>query len=153
MPKGRPSKKSNLDLEKLTRLCAKGLTNEQLAEVYGVHINTIINWQASEDFLYALKSGKAKADQVVEYSLWQRATGYSHPEEKIFNNGGEIVRATTIKHYPPDPTSMIFWLKNRKTKEWREKHEVEHSGSLSITELMKDLCKPKNDTTNQPRNS
>jgi len=28
--------------------------------------------------------------------------------------------------HPADPTSMIFWLKNRMPKEWGDTHRVEH---------------------------
>jgi hypothetical protein len=28
------------------------------------------------------------------------------------------------KHYPPDTTACIFWLKNRKPKEWRDRAEL-----------------------------
>jgi hypothetical protein len=27
---------------------------------------------------------------------------------------------------------MIFWLKNRKPEQWREKQEIAHSGGLDI---------------------
>jgi hypothetical protein len=27
---------------------------------------------------------------------------------------------------------MIFWLKNRKPSEWRDKQDVEHSGDLIV---------------------
>ncbi len=33
---------------------------------------------------------------------------FVHPEEKIFQQNGEIVAVTVTKQYPPDPTSMSF---------------------------------------------
>ena len=57
--------------------------------------------------------------------LCSRATGYEHPEDDIKAVNGEIVITPTIKRYPPDPTSMIFWLKNRQPKLWRDKPESE----------------------------
>jgi hypothetical protein len=33
-----------------------------------------------------------------------------------------------VKHYPPDPTAAIFWLKNRQKDKWRDKREEEVSG-------------------------
>lgn len=109
-------------------LCAKGFTDLDMAEAFGVSVRTIDNWKEEhEEFLQSIKSGKALADQRVERSLYERATGYEHPEDKIFNNGGEALRVETTKHYPPDATALIFWLKNRKPKEWREKSEVDHN--------------------------
>ena len=32
---------------------------------------------------------------------------------------------TVDKCYPPDPTSMIFWLKNRQPLVWRDKKEID----------------------------
>ena len=32
------------------------------------------------------------------------------------------------KHYAPDATAAIFWLKNRQPDKWRDKQEVEQSG-------------------------
>jgi len=63
----------------------------------------------------------------VVRSLFQRACGYSHPEDKIFQHEGNPVVVPTTKHYPPDATSAIFWLKNRDPANWRDKveHEVE----------------------------
>jgi hypothetical protein len=61
--------------------------------------------------------------------LYKRACGYEHPEDDIKNYMGEIIITPTIKHYPPDATSGIFWLKNRRPKEWRDKQEVDLSNS------------------------
>ena len=47
--------------------------------------------------------------------------GYEHDEEKVFCNNGEIISTTVRRHYPPDPISAIFWLKNRQRKRWRDK--------------------------------
>jgi len=46
-----------------------------------------------------------------------------------------IVQPELIKYYPPDPVSIIFWLKNRKPEQWRDKQEAEHKGNV-IVELV-----------------
>jgi hypothetical protein len=33
---------------------------------------------------------------------------------------------------------MIFWLKNRQPKRWRDKAEVEHQGSVNLVAVIKD---------------
>ena len=40
------------------------------------------------------------------------------------------------EHYPPDTTACIFWLKNRQKAAWRDRQEVEHSGKVSLEELV-----------------
>ena len=39
--------------------------------------------------------------------------GYEHPEDKIFLHEGKPVIVPTVKHYPPDTTACIFWMKTR----------------------------------------
>ena len=43
----------------------------------------------------------------------------------ISNFQGEITETDITKHYPPDPTSMIFWLKNRRPDRWRDKQSID----------------------------
>lgn len=49
--------------------------------------------------------------------------GYTHPATKFFQAGGSILREDYVEHYPPDATSMIFWLKNRQPDKWRDKRD------------------------------
>jgi transcriptional regulator with XRE-family HTH domain len=111
--------------EKMLELYRKGKTDKQIAEIIGVSDRTINNWKrAFPTFLQALKESKQIADDLVEASLFSRAVGYSHPEEKVFCNEGQIVTHDTIKQYPPDTTAAIFWLKNRQPQKWRENYEL-----------------------------
>lgn len=55
--------------------------------------------------------------------MFERATYYSHPDTHISNFQGDITVTPLTKHYPPDTTACIFWLKNRKPKDWRDKVE------------------------------
>ena len=53
-----------------------------------------------------------------------------HDEEKVYvSKDGEVTRVAVEKHYPPDVTACIFWLKNRMREEWRDKQEVQHTGA------------------------
>jgi transcriptional regulator with XRE-family HTH domain len=119
--------------QKIKPLALGGLTDVQIAKKIGVTKQTLNNWKkGNPDFFDSLKDWKAEADGKVERSLYERACGYSHPETKIFCSDGQIITQETIKHYPPDPTSMIFWLKNRQPDKWRDKIETEHSGSITM---------------------
>lgn len=138
---GRPSKYNpETHLVIVEALAKRGLTVPQLAETLSVSPSTINKWMVEHpDFSEAIKEARDISDESVEATLFQRATGYSVKSEKIFmSKDGEIVRAPTIEHYPPDPTSMIFWLKNRRPKEWRDKQEVEHSGGVTINATPQD---------------
>lgn len=124
--RGRPSKIDGMDFEMLFRLAQLGVTDEEIAHVLGIATSTVYNLKKSHpDFLEAIKRGKEEADNNVEISLYKRARGYEHDEDKIFLHEGNPVIVPTIKHYPPDPTAIIFWLKNRRPKDWRDKSEAD----------------------------
>ena len=109
-------------------MCQLGATDRDLADYFEVTTRTIMRWQAQyPEFSAALNRGKDAADDRVERSLYARATGYTFDSEKIFNNDGVITRVRTIEHVPPDVTACIFWLKNRRSSEWRDKTDHDHS--------------------------
>ena len=127
---GRPTKFNQELLRAVELLAKKGATDQEIAYAFGVTQQTIDNWKKKHpEFFGSVKDWKAKADAKVERSLYERARGYSHKAEKIQIHAetGKVTRVETIEHYPPDPTSMIFWLKNRKAKDWRDKIEHDHN--------------------------
>ena len=126
---GRPSKFGTLDMKQVQKLAERGWTDAEMSEFFGINEATWHRWkEAHPEFCESLKDWKLEADAKVERSLFERATGYEHLEDKVFNHNGEPMVVPTVKHYPPDTTAMIFWLKNRKKDEWREKLEHEHTG-------------------------
>ena len=103
-----------------------GVTDKQLAEFFSVAESTINLWKIEHPtFSESLKRGKGQADAMVAKSLFNRALGYSHPETKIATRDGQITDTLDVeKHYAPDPTAAIFWLKNRQPDIWRDKKEI-----------------------------
>lgn len=97
-------------------------------------MRTIYRWKIEHDeFCQALKGGKAAADERVERSLFAKATGYTFDAVKIFQYEGSPVEVPYREHVPPDTTAAIFWLKNRKPTEWRDKLDLNHSGGLDLS--------------------
>lgn len=133
-PGGRPSEYKDEYADQSFRLCLLGATDKDLAAFFDVSEVTINAWKQNyPKFLKSLKDGKQEADAKVAQSLYKRALGYSHDAVKIFadpKTGAEAIVPFT-QHYPPDTTAAIFWLKNRKPSEWRDKQEVEHSGEVT----------------------
>ena len=120
-------------MAKIKKMATCGMTDKEMAELLGVTEQTFNNWKKKfPEFFESLKNWKMEADEKVERSLFERACGYEHEEDKIFNANGKALVVSTIKRYPPDPTAAIFWLKNRQPKEWRDKQEIEHSGDAGI---------------------
>lgn len=134
-PGGRPSKYTPTTAEQAYKLCLLGATDEDLAEFFEVDVSTISKWKLDfSGFSEALRNGKTKADAEVANSLRQRALGYSHPDIDIRVVEGEIIETPITKHYPPDTTAGIYWLKNRQKKYWRDRQEqeVEIHGSMTV---------------------
>ena len=137
MAGGRPSDYREEYAEQAYNYCLLGATDAQLAVFFDVSETTINNWKLQyPEFLESLKRGKEMADAEIAQSLHKSAKGYSHPDVDIKVVNGEIVKTPIIKYYPPNPTSAIFWLKNRQPKLWREKREAvevdEDSGEITI---------------------
>jgi hypothetical protein len=106
-------------------MCELGAIDKDIAQALGVTEQTINNWKvANPEFFESLKIGKSQVDERVKQSLVHRAMGYTHTEDDIRIINGEIVITQTVKHYPPDTTACIFWLKNRMPDEFRTNPDV-----------------------------
>lgn len=133
MGKGRPTKFNDALKDAMLALYKQGRTDSQVAKAIGVTPKTLRNWRGKHpSFGVVVQDMKNVADAMVEASLFARATGYSHPEDKFFQYEGMILKERTTKHYPPDVQAAQFWLKNRQPKRWRDKTEVETSGEINI---------------------
>ena len=98
------------------RMCLLGYIDTELAEFFGVTEKTLNNWKhAHPEFLQSLKNGRGHADAAVANSLFEKSMS-------------------------GDTTACIFWLKNRRTKTWRDKHDIEQSGSVDVNHSV-DLSK------------
>lgn len=122
---GRPTKYKEEYNEQARKLCLLGATDKELADFFNVDEATVNRWKIDyPEFCESIKSGKASADANVADRLYQRAMGYEHRDVDLKIYKGQIIETPVIKCYPPDPTSAIFWLKNRQSTKWRDKQEV-----------------------------
>ena len=130
MAGGRPSKYDPKMIEQARKLCELGATDREVADFFEISESTLNLWKGLHpEFSESLKVGKTAADERVIQSLYRRATGYVHDAVKIaVNSQGEVTQVPFVEHYPPDTTAAIFWLKNRRKEEWRDRVENEHMG-------------------------
>jgi len=128
---GRPSDYKDEYAKQAEKLAVLGATDQEVADFFEVDVRTVYRWKHDHDaFCQALKVGKETADERVERSLYQKAIGYEQDEVKIFMPGGAEapVYAPFRAKIAPDTTAAIFWLKNRRSQDWRDKRETELSG-------------------------
>lgn len=147
-----------LEQDKLTLLEAwarDGLTEKQIATNMGICEKTLYNWKKDNlQILQALKKGKEVVDIEVENALYKNATGFwyddivvSTKKEVLYENGKRVketvvpVTVTIKKFKQGETTAQIFWLKNRKPKEWRDKvvYEGENKTNGVINDLVEAL--------------
>ena len=140
-PGGRPTKFNDKIKTKAQKLSTRGFTDREISEILEINISTITRWKKKHpEFCTSLNDWKANSDESVERSLFERACGYSFPvetTEKEIDGKKQVVRIT--KHIPPDPTSMIFWLKNRRRDKWRDRQDITHDGTLTLEDKLRQM--------------
>ena len=100
--------------------CRDGLIDKQIYKNMGISRTTFYKWKSeNSDFADLLKRGKDIAVREVENALFKSATGFMGPDDK---------------YYPPNTTAQIFWLKNRKQDDWRDKRETDVNVSTPISD-------------------
>lgn len=101
-----------------------GLSDVQIASNMNISRSTLNEWKKKySDISDTLKKGKEIVDYEVENALLQSALK------------GNV-------------TAQIFWLKNRKPNEWREKREVEINNeqqSSAMNQLIQSLNQARGD--------
>lgn len=104
-----------------------GTTVAVMCTIFNVSVAIYYEWcKRYPSFGASVMRGREIADAQVGKSLWQRATGYSHPAEHISIINDRVVKTPYIKHYPPDTSAAIYWLNNRGKGKWRTQQIFEH---------------------------
>jgi len=86
-----------------------GKTDEEVAEHLKINAVTVHRWKKKyPEFCNALKEGKEPADGAVVKTLYQKALG-------------------------GDTTAMIFWLKNRQRRNWRDRTDIKEKSDTQLT--------------------
>lgn len=129
-----------------------GLTDKQIASNMGITEQTLNVWKKNYPSLFeSLKRGKVVVDIQVENALLKRALGYSYDEvtkERVLDydpSTGQIVGShmevtkTVRKEVQGDTTAQIFWLKNRRPEQWRDKRDVSVEGEINTNNPFKGL--------------
>lgn len=133
------------------KLCLMGARDQDLAEFFEVHRDTIFHWVSLyPEFAEARKKGKLQADAEVAYQLFKRATGTSVRKEKVLSSGAVVAYREEL---PPDVRAMEFWLKCRDRDNWNPKQQVEVSGDASnpLAFLLADIAQESENASPLPQ--
>lgn len=139
------------NLKLIGRWYRNGATDEEVAEKLNISKTTLYKYVEEHFELSELrKRSKEIIDSEVEEALLKKSLGFTQTVKKAFkvkhvkyNDNGkrisedeEVVQADEEVYVAPSDTAMIFWLKNRQPELWKDKHEVEHSGSLKLEDIL-----------------
>lgn len=124
-------------LQRINEWVENGLSMKQLSQNMGISYSTLFEWQNNfPELSDTIKKGQRVVTEHVENALFNSATGYEYEEEtsELMPDGEMKVVKKVKKSQAPNPTSMIFWLKNKNPEEWRDRVEVknEHEGKIII---------------------
>ena len=144
-------------LTKIQGWARDGLIDKQIAHNMGVSPTTIREWKKRfPEIAEALCKGKEVVDREVENALLKSALGFMQKIRKPVKikeveydpkNGRKIresekwVQVEEEIFVPPQVTAQIFWLKNRKPDEWREKNDLTLTPSNGVLESLMELHK------------
>lgn len=99
-----------------------GLTDEQIAINMGISVSTLNDWKKKySEISESLKKSKDVVDRQVENALFKNAID------------GNV-------------TAQIFWLKNRKPNDWRDKPEREDT---TLTDRLDEILEGIKDNANR----
>lgn len=86
----------------------------------------------SEEFAELSTRTKEVVDREVENALYKRAMGYEYDEVTEEYEMGFLTKKKVVhKYQPPDPASQIFWLKNKRSADWKDRREVDNTMALA----------------------
>ena len=101
--------------EQAFNYCLLGATDEEMAGFFDVDVRTFHRWkEAHLSFCHSLREGRDLADSKIAKSLYQKALD-------------------------GDTTSMIFWLKNRVGKRWRDRQADDEVKTQPINVMIKNF--------------
>lgn len=147
-------------LEQIAQWAERGASQNEIAKKLNLAVSTFK--------LYLSKGDKGEKPYVdlsdcfreavevpndnVEAAMYKRACGITWDEktyETKWNESTqeweEVCIKRVTKFIPPDPTSMMFWLANRRPDRWKYKPEPaldDDEGSTGVVELPKVMEKP-----------
>jgi len=124
--------------EKICKYLKRGNTITTTCQAVGISKETFFQWMKKPDFYDSIKKAMAIPDKKVENALYKSAIMGHRYKEKEYKGVavGEKVKMilvkTVTKIIPPNVTAQIFYLKNRQPEEWKDRHDLDLSGTVNF---------------------
>lgn len=143
MPKSKFDAVIAPNIEKIKRWAEKGATQEEIAKKLRIGVSTFRKYLALGnrgkepyvELVDAFACACEVADDEVEAAMYRRCCGISYTEDTYgyvtdpeTGEQQRVIVKSVTKFIPPDPTSIQFWLTNRRPGSWRYKPQ-EDAGS------------------------
>ncbi len=122
--------------ERIAKWAAAGADDREIAEKLGLSPASLRSYLAKGEegderyraLTEVFRQAREVPDDQVEAALYKRSCGYSYTEvtveEKLDKEGNVYTLTKTVqKNVPPDTTSAIFYLTNRRPDRWQYKPE------------------------------
>jgi hypothetical protein len=120
------SKWNEVFMLQATQLAKLGLTDAQIAVVWGISLDTLDVWKNNKQGLYyALQQGRTIALGEVVEGLFRAAVGYEYEEDAITSYQGEITVTRVKKYKGPNPWAAAKILAVRDRSNWSEVQRTE----------------------------
>ncbi len=131
------------NLDKIETWAKAGATAKDIAAKLKIAYSTLRKYvdlgQDGDERYTALFDAFARgcelSDDTIETALYDRAHGIGYEEKtfervlnKITGDYEEVCTKRVTKFIPPDPTSAMFWLTNRRPERWKYKPEPTDGG-------------------------
>lgn len=134
---GRKPKYNNEIHERIKAYARDGLTDKEICKKIGIGQTAFYAWLKQYPKLKkALKKCKEVVDDGVVDSLLKSASGFYYDEVTEIDGPKGYTKKVTRKYVEPNPTSAIFWLKNRQPDKWRAKHDGDLNDNGNMQELI-----------------
>ncbi len=149
---------------KIQNLLMEGYSRSDVAKSLGISRSGLYKYMDDyPEFKEFIEKSEQNKKNLLKPAMLKTALGgYFVEEEKVIidNSKGkaQVVRKEITKRYiPPSVTMQIFLAKNYFPDEFKDRHEIEHSGSISNTNIdlsnlteeeLRSLAKMDKSTTN-----
>lgn len=131
----------NASAAALEKLVSYGHTDEFIASLFDVPVRVFKQWLEENPQLKAsVLRWRAGQNDRVEQALFKRAVGCSHKETvvKVDKKTKSVDLIEIDKHYPPDTTACLSWLKNKDPENWnKEVQNINKTGETTLNVVAK----------------